>query len=131
MTNCCRVARTDAVSTATALTPIARPVVSGDNRLYRLFRFVGIGGISTALYTVIFIGLMETVKPSVLWATVIAYCCGMVWSFLGHKYVTFGVGRDTRGQIFRYILTYSVGLVLSYAIMDFCVQRYHYLVGTI
>jgi putative flippase GtrA len=88
------------------------------SHLSRLFRFAIVGCVATAVYTGLYVILVETVRPSVLLTTVIAYCCAMVASFLGHKYVTFRAKGDIVGQSVRYAIVYLAGLALAYFIIN-------------
>jgi putative flippase GtrA len=94
-------------------------------QLSRLVRFAAVGGLSTVVYSGVYAALAETIKPSVLLTTIVAYGCAMVASFLGHKHVTFRAKGNTARQAVRYIFVYSAGLALAYLIMDVTMNVYH------
>ncbi len=81
-------------------------------RQVSLFALVGL--CATAVYLLVANLLMFFTPIEATWASVIAYCAGMIISFVGQRRLTFGLQDADRGHITRFIVVSAAGLLVSY-----------------
>jgi len=75
----------------------------------RLSRFATIGVASTLLYAVLALGLVH-LGVDTTWASVIAFLLAAVFSYAGHKYVTYASGGRHVFEFPRFLALSLVGL---------------------
>ena len=99
--------------------------------LRRVVRFGAIGITALVVYSSLYATLAETTHFSAIPISMIAYATGMVVSFVGHKYFTFGVAGNIRAQIFKFVAWHSVCLFVTVLITGLVVDtlRWPYGVG--
>lgn len=57
--------------------------------LSRAIRFLGVGGLSTAVYWVILLGLSTPLRVNPMISSIIAYLAGFATAYLGHRNITY------------------------------------------
>jgi putative flippase GtrA len=99
--------------------------------LRRLVRFGVVGIVSLLVYSSLYTMLAETTHFSAVPISIIAYATAMVVSFVGHKYVTFGVIGNIRAQIFKFVALHCICLLMTVMITHLVVDtlRWPYGVG--
>jgi putative flippase GtrA len=97
----------------------------------RLVRFGGIGIISLLVYSSLYAILAAATRLSAIPISIIAYTTAMVVSFVGHKYVTFQVGGNIRGQVVKFVAMHCLCLLMTVMITGLVVNvlRWPYGVG--
>ncbi len=78
----------------------------------RLSRFLLIGGASTVLYAVLALALSNVEGVGVTGASILAFGIAAVFSYVGHKYITFVSGGDHRFELPRFLVLTLLGLVV-------------------
>jgi putative flippase GtrA len=82
--------------------------------LRRLLTFASVGAVATIGYAIIAEGLAFAGLEA-LWASLIAYAICATWSYLGHKYFTFGSAGSHHVEAPRFVITTLVGLLIAIA----------------
>ncbi len=98
---------------------------------WRLVRFGGVGIVSLLVYSSLYAALAETTRLPPVPISFVSYATAMIVSFVGHKYVTFAVHRNTRAQILKFVILHSIFLLITVAVTDLIVDilRWPYGVG--
>jgi putative flippase GtrA len=97
--------------------------------LRRLVRFGAIGITALVVYSSLYATLAETTHLSAIPISIIAYATGMVVSFVGHKYFTFGVAGNIRAQIFKFVAWHSLCLFVTVLITGLVVDKFSWPYG--
>ena len=82
----------------------------------RLARFVLIGAGSTLLYAALALALGVIPQFGAIWSSVTAYAIAAVFSYSGHKFLTFASAGAHRDEAPRFILATLLGLAIATAI---------------
>jgi len=96
------------------LTARVRSYFSDPAQVMRLVKFLVVGGGSTLLYAAIANGLVYMGGLRAVQASVIAYLAGMVFSYFGHKHVTFHSNGSHGSELPRFIATNALGYAIAY-----------------
>lgn len=76
-------------------------------------RFAGVGVIASALYFVVATSLNGFLHLATMPSSVLAYAIGAVFSYLGHKHLTFAGAPNGSSRIPKFIGATAVGLFLA------------------
>lgn len=82
----------------------------------RLSRFLLIGAASTALYAVLALAFSSVQGIGVTVASILAFGIAAIFSYAGHKYITFVSGGAHRFELPRFLVLTAVGLVVVTAL---------------
>lgn len=84
-----------------------------------VLRFIGAGLLSTATYFILAnAGLLLTdIAPATV--SFLAYCGGIIVSYIAQSRYTFRAGRDSSAQITRFLVLSATGLIISHSAIVF------------
>lgn len=84
----------------------------------RILRFVAIGGVSTSIYAVLTLALSDRhgLGMPVTFASIGGYGAGAVFSYCGHRFVTFMSDGAVGFEIPRFAIATATGFLLSLAL---------------
>ena len=83
-----------------------------------ILRFLVVGGSNTLLYAVLSLLLMWALPFSKEVSSMLAYLVGIPVAFLAYKKFVFRAGTGiSRSEIFRFLFTHSINLVVSYVMV--------------
>ncbi|WP_281062163.1 GtrA family protein [Mesorhizobium sp. M2D.F.Ca.ET.223.01.1.1] len=79
----------------------------------RILRFAAIGGLSTLIYAVGTLALSDSFGLPAAVGSVVAYGAGAVFSYCGHRFVTFMSDGAVGFEIVRFVCATGAGFLLS------------------
>lgn len=82
----------------------------------RILRFAAIGGLSTSIYAILTLALCLGLGTPVTIASIAGYCSGAVFSYCGHRFVTFMSDGAVGFEIPRFAVAAGIGFLLSLAL---------------
>ncbi|MDX8480578.1 GtrA family protein [Mesorhizobium sp. VK24D] len=91
---------------------------TGRSEAARILRFAAIGGLSTLIYAVLTLALSDRHglgMPATI-ASIAGYGAGAVFSYCGHRFVTFMSGGAVGFEIPRFAIATAIGFLLSLAL---------------
>jgi putative flippase GtrA len=99
----------------------------------KLFRFIFIGGFTTASYILLVSFFVSAAHVEPRTASVFAYCFSLPLSFVGHRFHTFNSGGIIWHEVSKFIITHlvSLGIVVASMYIVFTVLSYPYWLGSI
>ena len=92
----------------------------------RVARFAGVGAAATAIYAILAWGLTFLAGIPATAASVAAYAMAAVFSYFGHKRVTFRSGRPHAREVPRFVAATAIGLALAVAFPLIFTDRLHW-----
>jgi putative flippase GtrA len=97
------------------LTEESSPLAAASALARRLPTFAAVGAVCTATYIVLALLLGIAGVPPVA-ASLLAYCCGMVLSYNGHRLLTFASRRPHREGLPLFLCVNLFGIAVSLAV---------------
>ncbi len=96
-------------------------------------KFIGVGGIATAIQYVLLILLVEVTSASVVLLSAIAFTVSAIFNYLMNYYFTFESDAKHGVASIKFVVVASCGLMFNTGIMHLMVeiQNIHYLVSQI
>ena len=92
---------------------ISQFLKNNERDIQRVAIFVGIGLFVNAIYITLFICIVSVDANSRLLASTISYILACLFQYIANAYLTFSQSPWDRLRFLRYILTISIGYILS------------------
>lgn len=103
------------------------------NKIASFIKFLGVGGIATAIQYVIYLALVNFFSIEIVIASAAAYIISAIFNYLANYHFTFKSQGAHLTTFIRFALCSAIGLLVSTLIMTICVYHlnYHYLVSQV